>query len=122
MGCCLERVPALGEAMINVEGNYEEILEWMDNYPVREIQYNSHGEWISGTDEDGRVERAQLNFGLFSLVPSEDTHEINYRCGICVGGTSTFFKYVHDIEHAENVITSSRWGVELAPDPTLVRF
>ena len=51
--------------MINVEGNYEEIVEWMDEHPVEPVEFvtTSHG-WVAGDDEDRPV---YMNVGLFSL-------------------------------------------------------
>lgn len=57
--------------MINVEGNYEEIVEYMNKRRMfKGVEYSdSHG--LFHYHEDGS--RSRLNYGLFSVI--EDFHD-----------------------------------------------
>lgn len=65
--------------MINVDGNYEEIVEYLDNNPVNGVDYvGSHG--IVGTDDTGKF--YSLNVGLFSINTGLDGH-YGDTCSVC---------------------------------------
>lgn len=84
--------------MQNVEGNYDEIVEWLDNQNYWGVGYTE----LRGMTEDGF-----LNVGLFSVC---ETHD-DKSCTVCQGfngrGMTTNFKLLEvslDTDDIEVVI------------------
>jgi hypothetical protein len=67
--------------MQNVDGDYDEIVEWLDTYPGIGVEFHqSHGIW----DADNQ---RLLNVGLFSLDYREPLEQDQYEedCEDCGG-------------------------------------
>lgn len=70
--------------MINVEGDYEEIVRWLNLNHGPGVQYSdSHGVLVYRDVEHRAV---RLNYGLFSVI--EDFHDVPDRMQTCAAEMS----------------------------------
>jgi hypothetical protein len=64
---------------VHVEGNYKDIVDWMDYHPVNPVRYSDgHGERVEDED-DGK-----LNWGLYSICTDRDLagSQMSYHSGL----------------------------------------
>lgn len=67
--------------MINVDGDYKEIVSWMNENPVRGVRHtNLHGFVL---------DVGMMNVGLFSL---NDDHSGEEHCLVCTGYGSAIYE------------------------------
>ena len=64
----------------NIEGDYDEIIEWLDEQPGFRGVRHVTGHGITGVDDEGN--HYSLNWGLFSINPGLDGHG-KFVCGVC---------------------------------------
>lgn len=62
--------------MINVEGNYEEIIDWMDKHPVKGVMYQTN----RGVSDDSSLQLVRLNWGLFSILTDHPSSTEGLTC------------------------------------------
>ena len=98
--------------MLNVEGDYEEIVEWLDAHPTYQPEFHS----IHGHTQDG-----YFNYGLYSI----NQNHPDEACYGCLGGytgvamITRFSEMTIELDGAEGFVVL---GVENPKHSHLIRF
>ena len=100
--------------MQNVDGDYDEIVEWLDNNPVEGVEFfMSHGIWDAANS-------MSLNVGLFSL---EEDHYADGDCLVCAGSNGDFACYFERTKiSVPTEAYTEIWHVEQPELTHLIRF